>query len=74
VSSISDKKDAPTGLRAEYNGAFHEWAFEVNRLHQINQDAVDSSVIEQAQDRVAEAEISYREVRDRLTDQIQPGD
>lgn len=74
MSSTSDKKDTPTGLRAEYNGAFHEWAFEVNRLHRINQDAADSSVIEQAQDRVAEAEISYREVRDRLTDEIQPGD
>jgi hypothetical protein len=56
-------------LRAEYKGAFDEWALEVGRLQAVS-NAPDSSVMQQAEERVAAAETAYRSSRDRLTEHL----
>src|SRR2546427_12826794 len=52
-------------LRAEYDHAFHEWAAEVSRRQEIGEI---SEGAEEADTRVAAAEILYRDSRDRLTE------
>lgn len=57
-------------LRADYKGAFDEWALQVDRLHEIIGSAPGSFVISEAEERVAAAETTYRNTRDRLTDNM----
>ena len=54
-------------LRAEYKGAFEEWAHEVSK-----QQAADASPDsqEEAAARVAAAETAYRTQRDKLTEDM----
>lgn len=58
-------------LRAEYNGAFAEWALEVQRLLALEASVRDSFAIETVRERVAEAEEAYRRSRDRLAEELQ---
>jgi hypothetical protein len=55
-------------LRADYKGAFDEWALQVNRLHAMTN--APSAAFEEAEARVSAAEIAYHSTRDRLTDQL----
>ena len=56
-------------LREDYRGAFDEWALEVSRLQGMSRCS-DSSTKQQAEERVAAAEVHYRTHRDRLADEI----
>ena len=53
-------------LRAEYNGAFAEWAFAVKRLLVLEAAADEILAVNAARERVAAAEDAYRLSRDRL--------
>ena len=55
-------------LRKDYKGAFDDWATEVNRLRAITD--TESPDLKAAEERVAAAEIAYRDTRDRLTDDM----
>jgi len=55
-------------LRADYKGAFDEWALEVGRL----QAASDGLCLQEAEARVSAAETAYRNSRDRLMDHMIP--
>jgi hypothetical protein len=57
-------------LRADYNGAFDEWALQVSRLQAVAASAPSTFAVKEAEERVAEAEIVYRNTRDRLTDDM----
>jgi len=57
-------------LRAEYKGAFDEWALQVRRLRAITSSAPDSFVGKDAEARVAAAEAAYRDTRDKLTNDM----
>ena len=57
-------------LRAEYRGAFDEWALQVSRLQAITSSAADSFVGKDAEARVAAAEVAYRDTRDKLTEEM----
>jgi hypothetical protein len=59
-------------LRADYKGAFDEWALEVSRLQDISGSG-DSCTKQQAEERVAAAEVLYRTRRDRLADDMSSG-
>jgi hypothetical protein len=56
-------------LRKDYKGAFDEWALEVSRLQEVSGSG-DSSHKQQAEERVAAAEVLYRARRDRLADDM----
>lgn len=51
-------------LRADYKGAFDEWALQVNRRRQVID--TDGEVAKEAEERVEVAQSAYRETRDRL--------
>ena len=53
-------------LRAAYKEAFDEWAFAITRLQVLTRASAASEYILEAQNRVAEAYLSYRETRDLL--------
>lgn len=57
-------------LRLDYQEAFGEWALEVNRLQEIDTAASSSTLVTEAEERVAAAEVTYRHTRDLLTDEI----
>jgi hypothetical protein len=57
-------------LRADYQGAFDEWALQVSSLQAIASSASDGFVMKEAEARVAAAEIAYRDTRDRLIDDL----
>ena len=57
-------------LRNDYKGAFSEWALQVSRLKEVAQAASDCGVVKEAAQRAAEAELAYRDSRDRLTDDM----
>lgn len=54
-------------LRAHYRGAFQAWAFQVKRLHAAVDSAPGQAAVRQAEERVASAEVTYRELRNQLT-------
>ena len=57
-------------LRADYKGAFAEWASQVSRLQAITGSPSGSFIMKEAEASVAAAEIAYRHMRDRLTDDM----
>ena len=57
-------------LRADYKGAFAEWASQVSRLQAITGSPSGSFIMKEAEASVAAAEIAYRNTRDRLTDDM----
>jgi hypothetical protein len=57
-------------LRKDYKGAFDEWALEVTRLRAITGPEADGPLLKEAEQRVAAAEVTYRNTRDRLTDDM----
>lgn len=71
MKSRTREKDAKTErLRADYQGAFHEWALQVSRLQAAGGSTPGSFVRKEAEDRVAAAETAYRDTRDRLTEDM----
>ena len=58
-------------LRAEYNGAFAEWAFAVKSLLVLEASADEMLAVNAARERVAAAEDAYRLSRDRLAQGLQ---
>jgi len=70
---IPNKETHSERLREDYKGAFGAWAEQVNRLQVINSSPAGVGVIEEAEARVSEAEVAYRDSRDRLTnDMVHP--
>lgn len=59
-------------LRQDYKYAFDEWALEVSRLQEVS-GSCDNSHKQQAEERVAAAEVLYRARRDRLADCMSSG-
>jgi hypothetical protein len=57
-------------LRADYKGAFDEWALQVSLFLVAITSSPDSRVVREAEERVAVAESAYRETRNRLTDSM----
>jgi hypothetical protein len=57
-------------LRADYKGAFAEWASQVSRLQAITGSPSGSFIMKEAEASVAAAEIAYRNTQDRLTDDM----
>jgi hypothetical protein len=53
-----------------YRTAFGEWASQVGRLDVIRRTAPESGVLEGERCRVAAAETRYREIRNRLVDEM----
>jgi len=51
-------------LRAEYDGAFREWAKHVRHLLSLGEAAPER--VREAESRVAAAEAAYRRMRDRF--------
>lgn len=62
---IIEEKLHLESLRAEYDTAFENWAFEVRRLHAIT-GSEPRSVVKETEARVDAAEDAYRASRDRL--------
>jgi hypothetical protein len=54
----------------DYQGAFDEWALQVNSLQAITGSPSGGFIMKDAEARVAAAEIAYRNTRDRLTDDM----
>lgn len=57
-------------LRADYRGAFKDWALQVNRLQGLALAAGAGSDITEAERQVEVAEAVYRDSRNRLTDDM----
>jgi hypothetical protein len=66
-SRTAKAKTRSKRLRAKYKGAFDEWALQVSRLQAITGSAAAKK---EAEERVAAAETSYRDSRDRLMDNM----
>ena len=60
------RDDRVQQLRAAYKEAFDEWAFAITRLQVLTRASAANECIREAQNRVAEAYLSYRETRDLL--------
>jgi hypothetical protein len=60
-------------LQALYRTAFDEWALQVGRLDRIRGSAPEEGVLEEAQRRTVAAEASYRDLRNRLTEEMGGG-
>lgn len=60
-------------LRSLYRSAFGEWASQTGRLHKIRDSAQESGGLEEAQERTTEAEAAYRDVRNRLVEEMVAG-
>jgi hypothetical protein len=56
-------------LRADYKEAFGEWVLQVNRLQAVT-GSVPSGFVKEAAERAADAENAYRNIRNRLTDNM----
>lgn len=63
-SGISEESSPYARLREEYRSAFNEWAFQVNHLHAVI--ANEPQFVREAQEKVAMAELAYRNTRNRL--------
>jgi hypothetical protein len=61
-----DQLDELDQIRASYESAFREWAFQVELLNTMSEAGVDAESIESQQARVAAAKEAYRDSRDRL--------
>jgi hypothetical protein len=57
----------PADLHADYREAFGEWAQQVRLLQSLGQKPGQ----EEAEARVAAAEMVYRQIRDRLSDEME---
>ena len=57
-------------LRADYKGAFDEWALQVSHLQTVNQSVSDSLGAKEAEGQVETAEIAYRDSRGRLAEDM----
>ena len=60
-------------LRALYRAAFEDWTLQAGRLERLRDSAPNDSVLGDAQRRTAQAETGYREVRNRLADEMVAG-
>ena len=60
-------------LRADYKGAFDEWALQVSRRHKVSETTPDSLIMKEAEERVEVAQIAYRETRNRLAEKMVVG-
>jgi hypothetical protein len=68
VSGRTDQENSNTErLRADYKGAFEEWALQVNHLQAMSTSPCGTK---EAEARVAVAEAAYRNTRDRLTEDM----
>lgn len=67
ISVSSPKTDC---LRVNYEDAFKDWVLQVNRLHAVVESSQNGPVVNEAEEQAAAAEVSYRESRDRLTDEM----
>jgi hypothetical protein len=70
ISGITEENSHRNRLRANYRQAFGEWVLQVNDLQAIGGSQPGSFAIEEAEDRVASAELAYRAMRDQLTDDM----
>jgi len=57
-------------LRADYRGAFKDWALQVSRLRGLIPSDVNGLAVKDAEDRVEAAELVYRNSRNRLADDM----
>lgn len=65
TSQTADYKANLKDLRANYKGAFEEWALQVGHLQTVKQSG-SSLAIEEAEERVSTAEAAYLHTRNRL--------
>jgi hypothetical protein len=70
-SKPTDRSVQLDRLRADYRGAFEEWASEVSRMHDIRATAAPASLtIQEAEERVDVAQSVYRRTRNRLMEEM----
>ena len=60
-------------LRSLYRSTFDEWASQVVRLDEISASAQEGRGLRAAQQRTAQAETGYRDVRNRLVEEMAAG-
>jgi len=60
-------------LRSLYRSTFEEWASQVGQLDEIRHSAQEGHGLREAQQRTAQAEAGYRDVRNRLVEAIAAG-
>jgi hypothetical protein len=69
-STTTDGDEKLRRLREAYRDAFGDWALQVRRLQAGTASPAGTFILKEAEDRVAAAEIAYRDTRDRLTDDM----
>jgi hypothetical protein len=57
-------------LRANYRGAFDQWALQVNEMQKVREATPCSPAMQEAEDRVEAAQTVYRDTRDRLAEDL----
>ena len=60
-------------LRSLYRSTFEEWASQVVQLDEIRASAQEGQGLREAQQRTAQAETGYRDVRNRLVEEMAAG-
>ena len=60
-------------LRALYRSTFEEWALRVGRVDQMHESAQEVDGLTEARVRATEAEVGYRDVRNRLVEVMVAG-
>jgi hypothetical protein len=70
VPTSDDEKLRLESLRADYKGAFHEWALQVSRLQDAAGASPEACAVQAAEARVSAAQVDYRDSRDRLIDEM----
>ena len=68
-----NKPEQLEDLRALYRAGFQAWASQVGYLDQIQKSVPESGVLQDAQCRTIAAEAGYREVRNRLAEEMAVG-
>jgi len=78
VPSSTEENTRLKSLRADYKGAFDEWALQVSRLQDVTSASQASAAqasatqegcaVKKAEARVTAAQVEYRDTRDRLID------
>jgi hypothetical protein len=58
-------------LRSLYRSTFGEWALQTGHLHKIRDSVQENGGLEEAQERTTVAETAYRDVRNRLVEEMQ---
>jgi hypothetical protein len=69
-SRTADQDGRVERLRADYKGAFDEWALQVSHLRKVKQSVPDSLGEKEAEERAEAAQIAYRDSRDRLAEDL----